>query len=237
MQIATTFVALATLGAAHYNYPSMILDGVITPQWSDVRQWTGYQSYNPVVDVTLVDIRCNVDASTNFAADILSVPAGSLLGFDVFPDTTGIYHPGPLLAYMAKVPSGYTAANWDGSGSVWFKIYEEEPVFTTGAMNWPLQGTFINSLQNVDFEYIILILTYSSQRCEYSQLHNPHGRSRWRLSLPRRADWPPCCLIRKWSTILHLLWSNHHYWRRKWDSWAIGGLPRCLLSYGAWAFD
>jgi len=31
-------------------------------------------------------------------------------------------HPGPLNVYMAKAPS--TAATFDGSGKVWFKIHE-----------------------------------------------------------------------------------------------------------------
>lgn len=140
MKVFTSLVVLATLTVAHYNYPSMILNGVTTPQWDYVRQWTDYESYNPVTDVTIVDIRCNVNGSTNFAPDILSVPAGSLLGFDVFPSTTGIYHPGPLLAYMAKVPSGYTAGNWDGSGDVWFKIFELGPTFSPGEMNWSELG-------------------------------------------------------------------------------------------------
>lgn len=33
-------------------------------------------------------------------------------------------HKGPILVYAAKVPSGQTAATWDGSGAVWFKLYE-----------------------------------------------------------------------------------------------------------------
>lgn len=152
MKSINALVAFAASVLAHYNYPSMILDGVVTPQWDYVRQWTNYVSYNPVVDVTLVDIRCNVAGSTNFSPDILTVPAGSLLGFDVFPDTTGVYHPGPLMAYMAKVPEGNTAANWDGSGDVWFKIYEVGPVFSPGEMNWPELGTTdIRLMQNFNF--------------------------------------------------------------------------------------
>lgn len=140
MKIITTLAALASVGHAHYNYPSMISNGVTTPQWTYVRQWTNSNSYNPVTDVTSLDIRCNVDASTNYAPNILSVEAGSVLGFDVFPASTGVYHPGPLLAYMAKVPSGYTAANWDGSGAVWFKIFEQGATFSAGAMNWDYLG-------------------------------------------------------------------------------------------------
>lgn len=115
MNIFNTLLAFVGLAQAHYNFPSTIYDGTTSAAWSDVRQWTGYYTYDPVVNVSIVDIRCNVNGSTTFAASILSVAAGSSLGFTVNPD---IYHPGPLLAYMAKVPSGYTAANWDGSGSV-----------------------------------------------------------------------------------------------------------------------
>jgi hypothetical protein len=43
---------------------------------------------------------------------------------------------------MAKAPDGYTAANWDGSGSVWFKIFELGPTFSPGEMNWSELGTF-----------------------------------------------------------------------------------------------
>ena len=44
------------------------------------------------------------------------------------------------MAYMAKVPSGSTAANWDGSGTVWFKIYEDGPIFGTQSLTWPSNG-------------------------------------------------------------------------------------------------
>ena len=48
------------------------------------------------------------------------------------------------MAYMAKVPSGKTAANWDGSGTVWFKIYEQGPTgFGTQALVWPSNGMFL----------------------------------------------------------------------------------------------
>lgn len=37
---------------------------------------------------------------------------------------------------MAKVPSGKTAANWDGAGAVWFKIWEEKATFTSAGPKW-----------------------------------------------------------------------------------------------------
>jgi hypothetical protein len=43
------------------------------------------------------------------------VNAGTDITFDV---DDHIFHPGPLMAYMAKVPEGKTAKNWDGSGQV-----------------------------------------------------------------------------------------------------------------------
>jgi hypothetical protein len=137
MNIFTSLLALASLAQAHYNFPSMIYGGVTTTAWADVRQWTDYYTYNPVTSVSTVDIRCNVNGSTAFAASTLSVAAGNTLGWVVSPD---IYHPGPLLAYMAKVPSGHTAANWDGSGTVWFKIYQDEPIFGAQTLTWPSNG-------------------------------------------------------------------------------------------------
>jgi len=134
MKFIAPFLALAIAVRAHYNFPSMISGTTTTPAWQNVRQWTGYYTYNPVQNVASNDIRCNVNGSTAFAPDILSIAAGSTVGFTANPD---IYHPGPLLVYMAKVPAGKTAANFDGSGAVWFKIYEEGPVFGGQALTWP----------------------------------------------------------------------------------------------------
>lgn len=134
MKFPTPFLALATVAQAHYNFPSMISGSTTTPAWSHVRQWTGYYTFDPVQDVSSLDIRCNVNGSTAFAPNTLSIAAGSTVGFSANPD---IYHPGPLLVYMAKVPAGKTAANFDGSGAVWFKIYQEGPTFGGQALVWP----------------------------------------------------------------------------------------------------
>jgi hypothetical protein len=143
MKVFTPLLIFASLVHGHYNFPSMIYGDSTTTAWADVRQWTGYYTYDPVTNVSAVDIRCNVNGSTNFAPSILSVAAGNTLGFTVSPE---IYHPGPLMAYMAKVPSGYTAANWDGSGTVWFKIYEDGPIFGTQSLTWPSNGMISLSL-------------------------------------------------------------------------------------------
>jgi hypothetical protein len=66
------------------------------------------------------------------------VAAGQSLGFVVDPD---IQHPGPGIGYLAKVPAGKTAANWDGSGAVWFKVWEQGPtVLNTAGGVWPTSG-------------------------------------------------------------------------------------------------
>ena len=136
MKFLNPLLTFAVVAQAHYNFPSM--NGGIA--WSNVRQWTYYYAYTPVTNVTSLDIRCNANGTINFAGSILSVAAGSTLTWAANPD---IYHPGPLLAYMAKVPAGKTAANWDGSGTVWFKIYEDHPTVGSSALIWP--STSMNS--------------------------------------------------------------------------------------------
>lgn len=73
------------------------------------------------------------------APNTLSVQAGSSVTFTVEPN---MGHPGPLMFYLAKVPAGQTAATFDGSGAVWFKIYEDAPSgLGTSTITWPSQGS------------------------------------------------------------------------------------------------
>jgi hypothetical protein len=132
MKVLAALLALASLVTAHYDFEALIYDGTQTAVFSYVRQWSNYQTNDPVTDVSSLDIRCNVNGATTSAPDILTVAAGSQLGWYVTP---AIYHAGPLLAYMAKVPSGQTAATWDGSGTVWFKIYEDPEPSGLGTSN------------------------------------------------------------------------------------------------------
>jgi hypothetical protein len=37
---------------------------------------------------------------------------------------------------MAKAPSGQDISTWDGKGTVWFKIYAEKTVSSTGQLSW-----------------------------------------------------------------------------------------------------
>jgi len=134
MKASAVLLALsAAVAEAHYTFPAMISGGTTTADWQYVRQWMGYYTNDPVTSVSTEDIRCNVGGSTA-TASTLPVTAGSTLGWTANPD---IYHPGPLLVYMAQVPAGETAATFDGSGSVWFKIYEQGPQFGGSALVWP----------------------------------------------------------------------------------------------------
>jgi hypothetical protein len=137
----SAILALASGASAHYVFPALTNGAGTTPDWSYVRQWTGYYTNGPVTTVSTDDIRCNVGASSpsvGATTNTLTVAAGSTVGFTA---KTSITHPGPLQFYLAKVPAGQTAKTWDGSGSVWFKIYGQGPTFSGGQLVWPTMGT------------------------------------------------------------------------------------------------
>lgn len=80
-------------------------------------------SLDPVTSVSSLDIQCNVGASSpvSVSQTITNVAAGTSMSIHA---SQAIYHPGPYMVYLAKVPAGQTAATWTPSGSVWFKIAE-----------------------------------------------------------------------------------------------------------------
>jgi Auxiliary Activity family 9 (formerly GH61) len=80
-------------------------------------------------------IRCFQKASAPAQAT-LNVTAGSSVSYGSAPV---VYHPGPMSFYLAKVPDGATLDTWKGEGSVWFKIYEEQPVFGQ-QLTWKSNG-------------------------------------------------------------------------------------------------
>lgn len=222
MKASATILALASVASAHYNFPSLLVGGKTTAAWGAVRQWTGYYTYNPVTDVTKTDIRCNVGGTTIFANNTQAITAGSTVGFTADPD---IYHPGPLLVYMAKVPAGKTAANWDGSGAVWFKIFSQGPIF--GAqLSWP-----------TDSESSIVLVsckTNKSERRKASVLQDPSCNPKRRLSSQSRAHRTAHCFRRRRCAVLYLLWPSHRHGWWKWEAWSLGGFPWCLFSYRSW---
>jgi hypothetical protein len=133
----TTILAVlaASVAEAHYTFPALIAGGTTTTAWQYVRQWTGYYSNGPLTDVTSTNLRCNVDADKK-SASTMTVAAGSTIGFTA---AASISHPGPMLFYMAKVPAGQTAATFDGSGAVWFKIAQDAAIIGS-TISWPNAG-------------------------------------------------------------------------------------------------
>ncbi|KAK7961613.1 glycoside hydrolase family 61 protein [Apiospora aurea] len=112
---AVVVLALASAVHGHYKFPRLIAHGATTQDWQYVRKTTNYQSNGPVTDVSSTQLRCYQLAPGNEGAQTMSVAAGSKVGFVA---DSGISHPGTLQFYMAKVPSGQTAASFDGSGAV-----------------------------------------------------------------------------------------------------------------------
>ncbi|KAG9026489.1 hypothetical protein FS837_004597 [Tulasnella sp. UAMH 9824] len=112
--------------AAHYRWTSLIVNGTTTTAYQYVRQNTNYNS--PVTDVTSADFTCNQGATA--APGIAWVKAGTPVGFAL---DQPIYHAGVLNAYMAKVPSGQTAATFNGAGAVWFKVGQITAVTNGGS--------------------------------------------------------------------------------------------------------
>jgi hypothetical protein len=79
-----------------------------------------------------------VNGDKNFAKGTTTIAAGSTTGF---ASNQAIFHLGPALAYMAKVPARKTAATCDGSGIEWFKTCYEHLTVGNGQLDWPSYST------------------------------------------------------------------------------------------------
>ncbi|KAJ7185479.1 glycoside hydrolase family 61 protein [Mycena filopes] len=137
--LSFTALALSLLlsrAQAHYTFPSLIVNGVTTPAWANVRQTNNFNTQNPVIDVTSPDFRC-YDSATAGTASTIAVAAGSKLG--IACDQT-IYHPGVVNVYMAKAPTG-NVSTFAGDGAVWFKVYQISAVTNGGtSITFPAQN-------------------------------------------------------------------------------------------------
>ncbi|KAI0130542.1 glycoside hydrolase [Xylariales sp. AK1849] len=133
----STFAVLGFLAAAtaapHYTFPKL----AGTADWTSARKTANWQTNSPVTDVTSADIRCYQLAPGNEGATTQNVNAGGSITWEVAPS---IYHVGALSAYMAKAPSGTAAADWDGDGTVWFKVYQDMPTVSGQQYDWPSEG-------------------------------------------------------------------------------------------------
>lgn len=92
----------------------------IQADWANVRKTTNYQSNGPVTDVTSSAMTCYQLAAGNEGATTVNVQAGSSVSYNI---KASISHPGPFSAWLAKVPSGQTAATYDGSGANWYVLF------------------------------------------------------------------------------------------------------------------
>jgi len=128
--------ALAARVCGHYIFERFTHAGVEYPVYQYIRPNTNYNS--PVIDLTSDDLRCNVGGESGSATETLTVKAGDQFSFTT--DVT-VYHDGPFSLYMAKATT--TAAAFDGSGKVWFKILDMGPTFAAdGSSTWPLYQTY-----------------------------------------------------------------------------------------------
>ncbi|KZV96507.1 glycoside hydrolase family 61 protein [Exidia glandulosa HHB12029] len=135
MLFSSLALALSAISGAvaHYTFPAINNQ----PAWQFVRKTNNFNTRNPVTDVKSADFRCYT-SETGATASTLTVAAGSTL-------TGTIYHPGVLNVYMAKVANASTA---DGSGNVWFKVYQISAVTDGGkSISWPS-----NNLASVSFK-------------------------------------------------------------------------------------
>ncbi|KAH7923349.1 glycoside hydrolase family 61 protein [Leucogyrophana mollusca] len=129
--------ALLPAVSAHYRWTSLVANGVTTTAYEYVRVNTNDNS--PVTDVTSTDLRCNVGGlASGSVTSTDTVTAGSTVGLAL---DIAIYHQGVVNIYMAKAPSGTNISDWDGSGSVWFKVHEVTAVTDGGtSITWPSIG-------------------------------------------------------------------------------------------------
>jgi hypothetical protein len=103
-----------------------------TSSWQYVRRSDNWQSNGPVTDVSSKQVRCYQNSLAGSSTQTVS--AGSTVTFTVAPD---IFHPGPLLFYMAQAPSGQSLSSWDPTDAVWFKIYQQGGTWSNGQFSWP----------------------------------------------------------------------------------------------------
>ncbi|KAH7417659.1 glycosyl hydrolase family 61-domain-containing protein [Cadophora sp. MPI-SDFR-AT-0126] len=154
--------ALASQGSAHYIFDQLTYGGTQYAVYQYIRQNTNMNS--PVTDLTSNDLRCNQGGVTGGNTQTITVTAGSSF---TFTTDTAVYHNGPLSMYMAKAPG--SAADFDGSGQVWFKILDLGPTFdASGTATWPLAQTYTYNIPKAlpNGNYLL--------RVQQLGIHNPY---------------------------------------------------------------
>ncbi|KAJ6576022.1 glycosyl hydrolase family 61-domain-containing protein [Mycena vulgaris] len=137
-------VSLVAKASAHYTWPQLIVGGVNTTTWQYVR----------------TDVRCFSSLESGTSSTV-TVAAGSTLGFTVVGNPSNLYHDGVVNVYMAKAPAGTDVANWDGSGTVWFKVHEIPAIADGTTITFPATGlteaTFTIPPQTPSGQYLIRV--------------------------------------------------------------------------------
>ncbi|KAG9007401.1 hypothetical protein FRB93_007816 [Tulasnella sp. JGI-2019a] len=156
--LSSTVILCAALGLAkaHTIFQRVYVNGVDQGWTNGVR----YPSYDgPITDVTSTDIICNGGPNplvTPYSQTVINVPAGATVtgewhhglqpnGYNPsdLADPIEISHLGPVMAYMAAVPS---ALQTDVTGLQWFKIWEDG----FDGTNWGVNRLYnAKGLQNV----------------------------------------------------------------------------------------
>lgn len=134
----TLLVATALTGAsAHYTFPRVAGGS----DWQHVRRADNFQSNGFVGNVGSEQMRC-FQSNHQGAQATLKVAAGSTVPYHA---SQGVYHPGPMAFYMARVPDGQSVGSWKGEGAVWFKVYHEQPGFGQ-QLTWGSTSMFFSVL-------------------------------------------------------------------------------------------
>ncbi|KDR80003.1 hypothetical protein GALMADRAFT_136572 [Galerina marginata CBS 339.88] len=139
--VLSTVLSLATLVSSHYTFPDLIVNGASTGDWVNIRKTNNFNTQAPVTDVTSPDIRCYT-SQTGATASTATIAAGSKLAIGA---DQSLYHAGVVNVYMAKAPGN--VSTWDGSGSVWFKVFQM-PAVTNGGTTITFPGS---NIQTVSF--------------------------------------------------------------------------------------
>ncbi|PQE23834.1 glycoside hydrolase family 61 protein [Rutstroemia sp. NJR-2017a BBW] len=166
--LVAALAALTNVASGHYIFQSFTHNKIQYPTYGYIRKNTNYNS--PVTDLTSNDLRCNVGGESGAGTQTITVKAGDSFSFTA---DVAVYHQGATSIYMAKAPS--TAAAFDGSGKVWFKILDIGPTFSGGQASWDLWQTYTYTIPpNVPSGDYLL-------RIQQLAIHNPYpgGTPQW----------------------------------------------------------
>lgn len=100
-----------------------------------------HYSSAPIEDPSIAAMRCYEDPSLQ-KTSVATIAAGSNI---VFHSSNTMGHPGPVLFYMAKAPTGTDISTWKADGDVWFKISENGATVDDAGVHFETGMTAINA--------------------------------------------------------------------------------------------